>query len=78
MFTINKFVAIVVSVLLFAGLIFSLFTLTQSGKRFEQASMKVLEDSNNLTPSQAVLQLQKSDKKITNGFFNPGFSANKW
>ncbi|BDQ12829.1 sensor histidine kinase [Sediminibacterium sp. TEGAF015] len=79
MFTINnKPVVIFISVLLFAGFIFSLYTITQSGKRFEQVSMKVMEDKNNLLPSKAVVQLKRNYKTISSGFFNPGFSANKW
>lgn len=79
MFTINnRPVVILVSVLLFAGFILSLYTITQSGKRFEQVSMKVMEDKNSLIPGKAVVQLKRNYKTISSGFFNPGFSANKW
>lgn len=74
----NKPLAISVSILLFTGFILLLYTLTQSGKNIETARMKVLEDKNKLTPHQATIQLQNSKRAIINGFFNPGFSANKW
>jgi len=74
----NKPLAIIVSFLLFAGFILSLYSITYSGKSFETVSMKVLEDKGKLTPYQAVLQFQNSKRIVENGFFNPGFSAYKW
>lgn len=74
----NKPVAIIFSFFLFTCFIFFLFSIIYSGKSFETFRMKVVEDKGKLTPYQAALQLQKRKRTIAKGFFNPGFSANKW
>lgn len=74
----NKPLAIVVSLLLFAGFILSLFAITQSTNRIAPAKMKVLEDINKWNPEQAHILLKNKKEKILTGFFNPGFSPNKW
>jgi signal transduction histidine kinase len=74
----NKLVAIVVSLLLFAGLVYSIFTITQTRKNYQEPAIFVFSDKQKLTPANALDSLLAQKDSIVNGFFNPGYSQYKW
>ncbi|OYW75751.1 MAG: hypothetical protein B7Z27_08645, partial [Sphingobacteriia bacterium 32-37-4] len=74
----NKLVAIVISLLLFAGLVYSIFTITQTKNNYQEPVIFVFPDKQKLTPANAFDSLLAQKDSIVNGFFNPGYSQYKW
>ena len=74
----NKLVAIVISLLLFAGLVYSIFTITQTKNNYQEPVIFVFPDKQKLSPANAFDSLLAQKDSIVNGFFNPGYSQYKW
>jgi len=74
----NKFFALVVSVLLFAALVFWIFNITQTKNNYQEPVIYVLADEQQLSPNKAIASLLVQKDSIETGFFNPGFSQHKW
>jgi len=73
-----KLIAIVVSLLLFAGLVYSIFNVTQTKNNYHEPVIFVFADKQKMTPANALDSLLAQKDSIVNGFFNPGFSQYKW
>jgi len=74
----NKFFALVVGLLLFAGLVYWIFNITQTKNNYQEPVIYVLSDEQKFTPNNAVKSLLLQKDSIVTGFFNPGFSQYKW
>lgn len=74
----NKHIAIIFSLLLFSGLVYWIYTITQAKENYQEPVIYVLADEANLTPTKALEKLMLKEDSIPNGFFNPGFTQNKW
>lgn len=74
----SKLVALFVSLLLFTGLVYWIFIITQNKNNYQEPVLYVLSDTQKYTPAKAteILLLQKDS--IVTGFFNPGYSQFKW
>lgn len=70
----NKFFALVVGLLLFAGLVYWIFNITQTKNNYQEPVIYVLSDEQKFTPNNAVKSLLLQKDSIVTGFFNPGFS----
>ena len=74
----NKQTAIIFSLLLFTGLVHWIYTITQAKENYQEPVIYVLADEPKTTPQKALEALLIKKDSILNGFFNPGFTQNKW
>lgn len=74
----NKLSAITVALLLFSGLVFWIYTITQTKNNYREPVIYVLADKPSMNPLRAYERILYQRDSILNGFFNPGFSQNKW
>lgn len=74
----NKLSAITVALLLFSGLVYWIYSITQTKNNFNEPVIYVLADSPAMNPSKAYQGLLLQKDSVINGYFNPGFSNNKW
>lgn len=74
----SKSVAIFVSIGLFIGMLFWIFSITQSKNAFQEPVAYVLANDRNYTPAEVLTTIKTKKDSIVNGFFNPGFSPYKW
>lgn len=74
----NKLSAITVALLLFSGLVFWIYTITQKKNNFREPVIYVLEDEPSMNARRAYQGILLQKDSVLNGFFNPGFTQNKW
>jgi hypothetical protein len=74
----NKLSAITVALLLFSGLVYWIYSITQTKNNFSEPVIYVLADTPAMNPLKAYQGLLLQKDSVINGYFNPGFSNNKW
>lgn len=74
----TKLSAIMLSLVLFSGLVFWIYTVTQKNNNFQEPVIYTLSDEKKMSPVQAYKAILDKKDSVVNGFFNPGFSKYKW
>ncbi|HPH36054.1 MAG TPA: 7TM diverse intracellular signaling domain-containing protein [Sediminibacterium sp.] len=74
----TKLNAVILSLVLFSGLVYWIFTITQTKNNFKEPVVYTLSDEKVLNPINAYKTILLKKDSVVNGFFNPGFTKHKW
>jgi len=74
----TKLSAIMLSLVLFSGLVFWIYRVTQENNNFQEPVIYTLSDEKAMSPLLAYKVILNKKDSVVNGFFNPGFSKYKW